>query len=321
MLAALAALLLAVPTGNLVVNPGAEAAGGWSFEGNFTTMPYSDDLGFPTPAQSASWAGGANFFAGGPETPAGAATQTVDVAVAAREIDAGRVTLALSALIGGYEDQEDAATVTATSLDALGAPLAATSLASATVDDRRAQTTLLPRSATGPVPRGSRTIVVRLASTRAGGAFNDGYVDNVSLTLHLAPLQVTGSTVSGTVRVRGETLTGAAEIPLGARIDARRGVIELTTESGTARVAGGTFVLRRATVLRLAGRTTLRVEGSSRVVGRLSTTTGNGRWQVRNTRAATVTRVTSGSARVRDTAHHRTITVRAGERYRATRRR
>jgi hypothetical protein len=74
-------------------------------------------------------------------------------------------------------------------------------------------------------------------------------------------------------------------------------------------------------VLQLAGRTTLRVEGSSRVVGRLSTTTGNGRWQVRNTRAATVTRVTSGSARVRDTAHHRTITVRAGERYRATRRR
>ena len=110
MLAALAAMLLAVPTGNLVVNPGAESDGGWTFEGNFTTLPYSDDLGFPTPAQSASWGGGANFFAGGPDTPASAATQNVDVGAAAAEIDAGRVTLALSALIllgavlpfGGY---------------------------------------------------------------------------------------------------------------------------------------------------------------------------------------------------------------------------
>ena len=320
MLATLVATLLAaVPTGNLVVNPGAETADGWSFEGNFTALPYSDDLGFPTPAQSASWSGGANFFAGGTDTPASAATQSIDVTASAREIDAGRVTLALSALIGGYEDQEDAATVTATAVDAGGNPLASTALATATVAERRAQTTLLPRSATGPVPRGTRTIAVRLASVRAGGNFNDGYVDNVSLSLHLAPLNVTGSRISGTIRVGGDTLTGATEIPLGATIDARRGVVELTTQAGTARVAGGAFVLRRPTEMRLSGRTTLRVEGSSRIIGRYSTTTASGRWQVRETRAGTVTRVTRGSARVRDTVRRRTVTVRAGGRYVARR--
>ena len=320
MLAALAALLLAVPTGNLVVNPGAEAEGGWTFEGNFATLPYSDDLGFPTPAQSASWGGGATFFTGGPETPASAATQNVDVGAAAAEIDAGRVTLALSALIGGYEDQGDAATVTATPVDASGNPLSSTALASVTVGDRRSETTLLSRSGTGPVPRGTRTIVVRLASVRAGGDFNDGYVDNVSLTLHLAPLQVTGTRISGTVRVRGEPLTGAAEIPLGSTVDARRGVVALTTQAGTVRLTGGRFVVRRPTELRLSGRDPLRVDGALRIIGRFSTTTASGRWQVRETRAGTVTRVTEGRARVRDTARRRTVTVRAGERYLARRR-
>ncbi len=315
MLAALAAMLLAVPTGNLVVNPGAESDGGWTFEGNFTTLPYSDDLGFPTPAQSASWGGGANFFAGGQDTPASAATQNVDVGAAAAEIDAGRVTLALSALVGGYEDQGDAATVTATPVDASGNPLASTALATATVGDRRSQTTLLPRLATGPVPRGTRTIVVRIASLRAGGDFNDGYVDNVGLTLHLAPLQVTAAHVSGTVRVNRDTLTGAAEVPLGATIDARRGVVELTTQAGTARFSGGRFVVRRPTELRLSGRDPLRVDGAFRIIGRYSTTTASGRWQVRETRAGTVTRVTQGRARVRDATRRRTVPVRAGDRY------
>ena len=117
----------------------------------------------------------------------------------------------------------------------------------------------------------------------------------------------------------GDTLTGATEIPLGATIDARRGVVELTTQAGTARVAGGAFVLRRPTEMRLSGRTTLRVEGSSRIIGRYSTTTASGRWQVRDTRAGTVTRVTRGSARVRDTVRRRTVTVRAGGRYVARR--
>ncbi len=179
-------MLLAVPTGNLVVNPGAESArrAGHS-TGNFTTLPYSDDLGFPTPAQSASWGGGANFFAGGPDTPASAATQNVDVGAAAAEIDAGRVTLALSALVGGYEDQGDAATVTATPVDASGNPLASTALATATVGDRRSQTTLLPRLATGPVPRGTRTIVVRIASLRAGGDSTTATSTTSASTLHL----------------------------------------------------------------------------------------------------------------------------------------
>ena len=173
------------------------------------------------------------------------------------------MTLALSALIGGYEDQGDAATVTATPVDASGNPLASTALATATAAIAARRPRCCARLATGPVPRGTRTIVVRLASLRAGGDYNDGYVDNVSLTLHLAPLQVTAARVSGTVRVNRDTLTGAAEVPLGATIDARRGVVELTTQTGTARFSGGRFVVRRPTELRLSGRD--RTSGRGRV--------------------------------------------------------
>ncbi|MCQ7030056.1 hypothetical protein MRO55_26515, partial [Escherichia coli] len=70
----------------------AVAVPGWATEGNFTAAVYSEELGFPSVAQSASWGGGANFCAGGPNTEASAATQSVAVAAAAPEIDAGAVT-------------------------------------------------------------------------------------------------------------------------------------------------------------------------------------------------------------------------------------
>src|SRR3954451_24201945 len=102
-----------IPPGNLVVNPGADGAAGatdssgvvgipgWSTEANFTAVRYGTP-DFLTAADSAKWSGGANFFAGGPGTPASAATQTVDVSRAAAEIDAGGVSATLAALIGGW---------------------------------------------------------------------------------------------------------------------------------------------------------------------------------------------------------------------------
>ena len=161
---------------------------GWTIEGNFTAVPVQRRRsGFPTLAQSASWSGGANFFAGGPDTAASAATQSIDVAGAAPEIDAGGVTLALLALIGGYDGPGGRGDG-----DGDGArrerrhARARTTLAAVTMAERNPQTTLLARSATAPVPRGTRSITVRLAATRTAGNYNDGYVDNVSLTLPAA---------------------------------------------------------------------------------------------------------------------------------------
>src|SRR5690349_12134606 len=176
-------------TGNLLLNPGAEAAAGaqdtesvpipdWTVEGAFTAVQYGAP-GFLTPDQSASWAGGTNFFGGG-VSGSSAASQTVDVSTSAPEIDLGGVTVTLSALLGGFDGQEDAATVTARLLDAAGGALGTLTLGPVTETDRDGATTLLARTATAPVPAGTRAIVVRIEATRFSGSYNDGYADNLS---------------------------------------------------------------------------------------------------------------------------------------------
>ena len=91
--------------------------------GRFTAEQYGAPA-FLTTADGAALGGGANFFAGG-NTEQSVGAQPVNVTGAAAEIDAGGVSATLSALLGGYSSQEDHATVTATFLDAGGAPLGA----------------------------------------------------------------------------------------------------------------------------------------------------------------------------------------------------
>src|SRR5690349_13648998 len=181
----------AIPTGNLLVNGGAEASPGstdsstvsappgWAVESNFTAVAYGAP-DFLTTADSAALGGGANFFAGGPDNPASAATQVVDVSIAAPEIDAGKAGATLSALLGGFSSQTDRATVTATFLGAGGAPLGMEALAAVTPGDRNSVTALVARSANATLPAGTRSISVRIATIRDDGAYNDGYIDNVS---------------------------------------------------------------------------------------------------------------------------------------------
>ena len=121
-----------MPSGNLLVNPGAEAGPGapdssqqlplpgWTVESTFTAVQYGAPA-FLTVADSTALGGGVNFFAGGPGGALSAATQVVDLSGAAAEIDAGQVTATLSALLGGFATQTDHATVTATFLSAGGA--------------------------------------------------------------------------------------------------------------------------------------------------------------------------------------------------------
>jgi hypothetical protein len=272
-----------VPSGNLVVNPGAEAGAGaadastqvpvpgWSVESAFTAVQYGAP-DFPTAADSAALGGGANFFAGGPATALSAATQVIDVSGAAAEIDAGKVTAALSALLGGYATQTDRATVTATFVTPEGNLAGGVTLPPVDVTDRNSVTGLVARSASGPVPPGTRKVSVRIQATRDAGSYNDGYVDNVSLVLGGAPVPVFHKTVvvkviSGKVGIRRPgskkdvDLQGSDDIPLGSIVDTGAGVVELTSVAkagGTpqaARFYEGVFKVTQAgsvTVLALA---------------------------------------------------------------------
>ena len=239
------------PAGNLLVNGDAEAVPGssdgvavvpppgWTTDGAFTEVAYGAPE-FLTTADSAALGGGASFFAGGPDNAASSATQVVSVASDAARIDAGSESATLSALLGGYLTQTDSATVTATFLNAAGSGLGTLQVGPVTPEDRQYATTLLSRSATAAVPAGTRSVSVRIDATRNEGAFNDGYIDNVSLTLGTGggPVfhkTVVASPVSGKVLVKRPgsrtfvELDGSQGIPLGSIVDVRKGKVTLTS--------------------------------------------------------------------------------------------
>jgi hypothetical protein len=375
-LAALALLAAApagatVPSGNLVVNPGAEAGAGaadaatqvpvpgWSVESTFTAVRYGAP-DFPTAADSAALGGGANFFAGGPGSAASAATQAIDVSGAAAEIDGGKLTATLSALLGGYATQTDRATVTATFLTAQGSATGSLALPPVTPGDRNSVTALVARSASGLVPSGTRQVSLRIDATRDDGSYNDGYVDNVSLVLGVPAVPVFHKTVvvkvvSGKVRVRAPgakgfvDLTGSDDIALGSTVDTAAGVVELTSvpKAGgapqAARFYEGVFKVTQAgsiTQLALAeplascrgARAAAATKkkrhlwgdgkGSFRTKGKYSSATVRGtKWLVQDSCSGTLTRVVRGTVTVRDDVKHKTVVVRAGKSYLARPRR
>ena len=183
-------------SGNLLANPDAElgpggtaetdinSPPGWTTTGAFTATRYGA-TGFPTAAQSSEYGGGTNFFAGG-NTASSSAAQSVDVSSAAADIDAGAITATLSGLLGGYAEQADAITVLATFRGAGNASLGSVQIGPVTPAERANTTELLARSASAAVPVGTRAIEVVMTAVRNAGTSNDGYADNISLTISTA---------------------------------------------------------------------------------------------------------------------------------------
>jgi hypothetical protein len=289
-----------LPAGNLVANPGAEddvgstdaSCGGdldvtgWEPEtGSFSAIQYGTGA-FPSTAESAEIGGGTNLFTGGCPTPSvSTGEQTMVVTGAAPEIDAGGVAATLSGYLGGFSSQDDQAKVEASFLDAggtdLGNPGVDLTIGPVTAADRGGLTDMLLRSASGEVPVGTRSILTRITLTRFSGSSNDGYADNLSLTL-AAGLQppVLGTAVnvrplSGEVlvRVKGGSsfipLDEAEQIPAGSFLDTRRGTVRLisardtqgNTQSGDFR--GGVFQVLQSRRRSARGLTELRLKGSS----------------------------------------------------------
>ncbi len=169
---------------------------GWTTSANFTEHAYMATGLFPGTDVSDAIDGGDQFFAGGPgatdENAVETASQEVDISPGAAQIDGRRVRAHLAAALGGFAGQADNARVKATFLDGAGKALDKVTIGPVMPADRESATTLLPRSADVPVPPGTRTVRVLVTARRLEGDYNDGYADNVTLTLSVGdPLPAT----------------------------------------------------------------------------------------------------------------------------------
>ncbi len=182
---------------NLIKNGGADAGPGvmnastvsasmpgWTrTPNNFTAVKYAAGGGFPDAAIGGPIGGKANFFAGGPNAATSSATQVVNVTRFKAPIDAGQRVATLSAYLGGYATHGDSMSVTATFLSEAGKKLGVLKIGPVTVAEREGVTAMIQKSASKPVPKKTRSIQVKLAAKRTIPSYNDGYADNVSLTL------------------------------------------------------------------------------------------------------------------------------------------
>jgi hypothetical protein len=263
-----------IPQGNLVVNGDAESGPGatdsftfacppaWSClagpdPGGPTAVRYGTP-GFPGIAEGQRIGGGLNFLAGGPNQPTSGISQYVELGIAIPEIDAGQGQLMLSACLGGSGSEGDAAIVTAglysdTALLGQAGPLAVTRF------DRNDETKLLLRAATAPVPPGTRRILLEVRFSRDSPPYNDGYVDNVTITM-----SGLGTLPPATTCLAGPSPPAPAP---SARVDKRAAKLSLGGNT-TQRIARQRAVFVRATpdeAARLSAKGTLSVTGARKV--------------------------------------------------------
>jgi hypothetical protein len=176
---------------NLIVNGNAEAAigsidgtpvstPGWTSTGEATAGQYGVN-GWPGPTDPGPIDRGLNLFSGGVADATSSLTQTINVAQFAGSIDGSRVTYQLSGWLGGWQSQDDNATLTATFQNASGVALSTGTIGPVLAADRGYATGLVQQLSSGAVPAGTRTVLVVLSMTRMSGTANDGYADDLSL--------------------------------------------------------------------------------------------------------------------------------------------
>jgi hypothetical protein len=179
---------------NLVVNGDAEAdtgapsnsqivkPTGWTTTGQFTVVQYGASGGFPDKTSVGPTDRGNNFFAGG-NIAKSTASQTIDLSTAGATIDAGGVTFVLSGWLGGFNNQDDSATVSVTFVSESGAVLRSAAIGPLKAADRKDVTGFFQRKATGVVPAHARSARIVITATRFAGEYNDSYSDDISLVL------------------------------------------------------------------------------------------------------------------------------------------
>lgn len=180
---------------NLIFNGGGEfdrgfadatpdqSISGWDDPGpNMMTVIRYGSSGYPSQGSPGPPARGVNMITGG-LSGYSQMTQTIPIGNLAADIDTGTVRYRLSGYLGGYASQEDAAKLSAHFLAADGTELASLMVGPVTAADRANVTGLLYREATSLVPRGARSVKIKLTATRAAGSACDGYADNLEIVL------------------------------------------------------------------------------------------------------------------------------------------
>jgi hypothetical protein len=172
-------------TGNLLINGDAEQGDtGWLVAGTATAIravKYGEN-GYPSAVEPGPAQRGAGFFDGG-DNPRADSHQSIDVSVHAARIQQG-LRARLSAYLGGYQDQNDNASVVLRFLAADGSLLSQSVLGGPYAAERLSTTGLLAYELDAKLPPLTQSIDVHLVMTRAGGTGSDGYADNLSLVLH-----------------------------------------------------------------------------------------------------------------------------------------
>jgi hypothetical protein len=145
-----------------------------------TQIVYGAPGGYPL-ASEAPPGSGVQFFGGGINSQT-IAVQEIDVSALAARIDAGEITYRLAGAFGGYFIDDDAAML-AVFFEGDSGALGNVLIGGYTSADRGGDTGLLPDSAQGTLPPGTRSLDVILEAIRANGESNDGYSDDLSLVL------------------------------------------------------------------------------------------------------------------------------------------
>jgi hypothetical protein len=190
---------------NLLVNGNAEnALTGWNQTGSPAVVQYAGaEGGFPSTTDPGPPDRLKAFFAGG-SIALSVLDQDIDVSANAADIDAGKVACDVEAWLGGYVNDGDSARFDVSFLDGAGKDLVFISLGPVTPADRGGKTGLLSRAKTVYLPAGVRTISAALYMIRDannGGAYNDGYADNLQIVLR-GPIVVTTTVDGGTGSLR-----------------------------------------------------------------------------------------------------------------------
>jgi len=153
---------------------------GWTPTGQITVVKYGAGSTYPSSLQF----GGKNFFAGGPNNAASSMAQNIKFSTSdGKIIDQGGVTYRLTGAFGGYYNQNDSATLTATFKSSGGQVLGKATVGGVTAKDRSNKTTLLTRAGSDFLPVGTRTVQLVVNMARTGYNYNNGYADNLSLVL------------------------------------------------------------------------------------------------------------------------------------------